>query len=517
MNAGTRTKKAPVILLAFSDERDGRRLTSLQNERRSLEAALEPLQDEGLCEIVVEPTATIDDITRRLDQFGDRLAIFHFAGHASPDAIQMESADGGTTNIDATGFAGLLSARGRRPPSLVFINGCSSAEQSIELLNQGVLAVVGTLDSVDDDVATGFAGLFYQQIAGSRSIAEAFDFAESRYASEFGKETQRAYRQVEFEDGDPPSNEWPWKLYPEGDKGKRAREWSIAGLKSTAEEARNTRLLGYMCDRRDQVDFLIDKLLPEQELESSSRPVGLIVHGPTGEAHRKFLKRLEVWDLPHYLSSKSGVQPLVQHVELEWKNSAESLQRQFAEQLTGRGDASPDEVLAAYADTRSPMIVSAMIDIDDWSKSTPKAIEGWFSYIATLGELPKGQAMLVVVAVREEPSSQWDQAKIWKATPARFVKKFNAPKDMTAAALPRLEPIPKRIVTDQWLDRKEEFEAQVKELLDELPAARREGVILEIHAYVDKLYKEEESDVLQMRVLGANLALKIHNVIEEAR
>ena len=88
---------------------------------------------------------------------------------------------------------------------------------------------------------------------------------------------------------------------------------------------------------------------------------------------------------------------------------------------------------------------------------------------------------------------------------------------MRAETLPPLESIPKEVVTEEWLDRKDEFETQVRELLEELPAISRRKVIVEINKFVDELYDKNQSDVLSMRDLGKNLASEILKVIEEAR
>ena len=53
----------PVILLAFANEKtEGRFLHTLKDEIAALRKALQPAEDAGLCEIVLLPNATTEEI-----------------------------------------------------------------------------------------------------------------------------------------------------------------------------------------------------------------------------------------------------------------------------------------------------------------------------------------------------------------------------------------------------------------------------------------------------------------------
>lgn len=513
MRSKLQSKRPPVILLAFANEDGKRRLPNLQEERDELQDALEPLQTDGLCKLVVEPIATLDRISKRLAEFGDRLAIFHFAGHAAARVLQFENSDGGSDDIDAKGFARLLCS-GPRTPDVVFLNGCSSGDQAEELLNNGVLAVIGTTDAIDDNVATKMSALFYQRIAAGGSITQAFDLAAGHHESLFKSDRKRAFRDAYFENSESPaSTEWPWQLHPRTGDRKRVEEWSIHGLQNKESSGTDATLLGYMCDRKDQIDVFLEKALPEHDADSANRPLGLIVHGPLGEAHVEFVRRIHEWDLPRYLQARSGVARPVNKVSIDWKNDATALQRELAIALTGRDDAAVNDIQQSIIESRASTIVETTVGIGDWSGVTPGVIRHWLNIFAGFGDLPKGQLLLPVVVILEKPSP-WDRLQFWKTMPERFVARFGAPESMSTEPLPQLEPVPMDAVTDQWL--RQDFEEQAKDLIDELNLERN-YLVAELRPFVKTLYQDEGKDALPMEDLGDRLAVKIQNILQETR
>jgi hypothetical protein len=118
----------PVILLAFANDRDDRvrYLRHLSDEARRLRQALQSAEDAGLCRMVVRQNATLDDI---LDVFQDpdcrnRVAIFHYGGHADSYHLLFEAPDGRPASTNAAALATLLAQQSGL--QLVFLNGCST-------------------------------------------------------------------------------------------------------------------------------------------------------------------------------------------------------------------------------------------------------------------------------------------------------------------------------------------------------------------------------------------------------
>ena len=116
----------------------------------------------------------------------DRIALFHFGGHADGDRLLLQSALEPRPAY-AEGLATLLGQQ--RGLKLVFLNGCSTRPQVKRLLDAGVPAVIATARPIDDGVATEFAVAFYQalttgysgdnrKITGGCSLAIAFAQAE---------------------------------------------------------------------------------------------------------------------------------------------------------------------------------------------------------------------------------------------------------------------------------------------------------------------------------------------------
>ena len=175
----------PIVFLAFADSRSD--LSSLKVEGWSLKDQFEELKQRGvIADLVVEEKASLERIYAVFQKHRDRIAIFHFGGHADGDRLFLESAFEPRPAY-AEGLATLLGQQ--RGLKLVFLNGCSTRPQVKRLLDAGVPAVIATARPIDDRVATEFAVAFYQgpdhrlpprerKITGGCSLAMAFAQAE---------------------------------------------------------------------------------------------------------------------------------------------------------------------------------------------------------------------------------------------------------------------------------------------------------------------------------------------------
>ena len=103
----------PVVLAAFASDRtdDRRYLRSLKKERKEIRSALRKAVREQQCELVERPDATVDEILDDFQEFGDRVVLFHFAGHAGSVQLLFESLEGAPQIAYAGGMRDL--PRGR--------------------------------------------------------------------------------------------------------------------------------------------------------------------------------------------------------------------------------------------------------------------------------------------------------------------------------------------------------------------------------------------------------------------
>ena len=212
----TDSNTEPIIFLAFANDRDDavRYLRNLPEEKRRLREVLEPAARAGLCEFVVRSNCTADEIFKVFQdpQYRSRIAIFHFGGHANGYQLLLESAGGQSAAADAGGLARFLGQQ--KGLQLVFLNGCSTQQQTQGLLDANVPAVISTSRAIDDRVATGFSHHFYRGLAGGATIQTAFNEADAAVQTVEGGDTRGLYA-VDPEDSNGPleADGLPWNFY----------------------------------------------------------------------------------------------------------------------------------------------------------------------------------------------------------------------------------------------------------------------------------------------------------------
>lgn len=220
-------KKLPVIYLAFANEQRGSAnqfLRNLKVEREAIRNIFEDaVMDEEL-ELVIDPDVTQANIfqTFQGQRYRDRIAIFHYGGHADSDELHVEIPEGGNEPMFSAGLASLFEQQ--ISLNLVFLNGCATALQAQLLLKANVPVVIATSRKIPDADATLFSQTFYRGIAGNATIARAFKEAESAIVSRHG--SLDSFRAVYWEDTTETTNpdEVPWKLFYLDEK---ATEWRI--------------------------------------------------------------------------------------------------------------------------------------------------------------------------------------------------------------------------------------------------------------------------------------------------
>ncbi len=216
----------PIIFLAFANEHDNRvpqaYLRHLPQEVQGLRQALRKAEEKDLCQLEVLPNATLSEIRDVFRKHNDRIAIFHFGGHADSYGLLFEGKDGQTEEINAEGFAEFLAQQAGL--QLVFLNACSTDGQVKALHAAGVPVVIATTTDVPDKSATEFASEFYQSLAiGTNSISKSFNEAAALVKARHGGNIRRIRPDKPVQG---PSSKPYWNLHTARDAKENA-EWSL--------------------------------------------------------------------------------------------------------------------------------------------------------------------------------------------------------------------------------------------------------------------------------------------------
>jgi len=201
----------PVIFLAFANDREGF-LHNLGVEQRKISDALDKASAAGLCEVVQKSSVTVKTIFNVFQQYRNRIAIFHYGGHADDYTLLLESEEGDRSVAHSEGLVSALARQNGL--QLVFINGCSSKHQAQELIRANIPAVVGTAQPIDDAVATDLAERFYLGLAEGATIDEAWAAAVDQVMTqikEAGKEL--SIRALSWAGKETRINFFPWDIY----------------------------------------------------------------------------------------------------------------------------------------------------------------------------------------------------------------------------------------------------------------------------------------------------------------
>lgn len=200
----------PVIFLAFANDHQSY-LYKLTEEQDGIRTALDKAEEKGLCEVVYETDTDVDKIFRVFDKYQDRIAIFHYGGHAEDYTLLLKAADGSRQYANSDGLMNFLAAQ--KGLQLVFINGCSSKQQAEKLRSLGVPVVVGTSQPIDDAAATILSTQFYESLSTGRTIAQSWEAAAAKVKTRTN--AAEGYRAVwpGHKSKDKPRIEFPWELY----------------------------------------------------------------------------------------------------------------------------------------------------------------------------------------------------------------------------------------------------------------------------------------------------------------
>ncbi|MEK7728077.1 MAG: hypothetical protein AAB354_06645 [candidate division KSB1 bacterium] len=112
----------PVIFLAFANDRTegGAYLRNLPIELDGIRKALQKARQAGLCEVVERSNTTVENILDVFQEYQDRIAIFHYAGHADSYELLLESLSGEHAMAYSEGLVSLLAKQ--KGLQLIFLN-----------------------------------------------------------------------------------------------------------------------------------------------------------------------------------------------------------------------------------------------------------------------------------------------------------------------------------------------------------------------------------------------------------
>ncbi len=208
----------PIIYLAFANQEDAH-LPLLKEEIGELKRILRPLERREFIQVLTDESATTDEIVRSLSDYPDRIAIFHYAGHAGQELLQLEGGD-----AHSKGLSKLLGEQAGI--KLVFLNGCSTYGQVQELLSAGVAAVIATSVPINDGRAVAFATAFYQALASKRTLRGAFEFARHTLETKYSETPTIQMTRGELT-AQASSEELPWGLYLQEEKADATLDWRL--------------------------------------------------------------------------------------------------------------------------------------------------------------------------------------------------------------------------------------------------------------------------------------------------
>ena len=206
----------PVIFLAFANDRVDHTnyLRNLPAELAGIREALQPAIQAGICELVERANATTEQILDVFQdpRYKDRICIFHYGGHANGFQLLLEDADGNASIAHASGLVHFFAKQ--YGLQFIFLNGCSSQQQALNLIEAGVSSVVGTSNSIDDGIATQLAIRFYKGLATGINLYSAWQTSTDEIIISKGSSNLRDLYWEGITESAPESSEhFPWEIY----------------------------------------------------------------------------------------------------------------------------------------------------------------------------------------------------------------------------------------------------------------------------------------------------------------
>lgn len=228
----------PILFVAFADPEDvpGAALPSLRAEEANIRSAL-----RDVCVLGSWEYASGLECTRRqlVEAFNsDRVAVFHFGGHASPQSLLLPAEEKGSQIVNGLLLEDFLAQQ--KNLKLAFFNACSTERWAAKLAEK-IPYVVATVCAVPDRMALDFASAFYAALAADNTIETAFTKAkaavvlqhEALKSGPVSRETDAVlgradFRRMDSDDDEDAGQIFPWILCRNGGVDADEAKWSFS-------------------------------------------------------------------------------------------------------------------------------------------------------------------------------------------------------------------------------------------------------------------------------------------------
>ncbi len=280
----------PVIYLAFANDltTKSRNLQSLEPERQSITQALEPItHPDASWQLKISWDATPTKLVEPF--YRDDVTIFHYAGHANPESILLETDEGGNKLASAVRLVDFIARQ--KSLKLVFLNACETGDWAASLLQLGVPCVIATTREVNDATAAQFAKAFYECLANDLPIPDAYE--EAKAGLDFTNDGHHRYI-ASLHTHSPESTGFPWQLHTATAEAAQARlsvfsNDPLIGLPPLSAElqAPDTPCVDLAGHTRPHAPIFFGRnheirALYDWVLNSPAEPPILLLHGITG-------------------------------------------------------------------------------------------------------------------------------------------------------------------------------------------------------------------------------------------
>lgn len=210
----------PVIFIAFANEKynTSNYLRNLSLESIGLRSLLLKAEEDKLCEFIILESATFEQIVQVFQQrkYRGRIAVFHFAGHASVQQLFLKNKSGEKQALYSNGLVSFLASQPAL--KLVFLNGCHTEQIGKDLLAVGIPAVIGTSSGIQDEVASDLSVGFYKGLTRGLELGLAWDHAKDIVLSKQANTQPISFYRVantfreDLAISDQPIMRFPWSL-----------------------------------------------------------------------------------------------------------------------------------------------------------------------------------------------------------------------------------------------------------------------------------------------------------------
>ena len=198
----------PVILVNIANN-NIKPLRSLMEEGEMIRKLFLLSENSQSIHLNLEPFATIESMIESLVRYKDKVEIFHFSGYDNNQILLLDGNDD-IKKSKRVGLSHLLS--NQDSIRLVFLNRSTTQKQVEQLLDAGIPAVIAISKPIDDKNSFDFTKSFYQCLANSYTIQEAFEIASAIIHTQ-SDYSPTIYRSINEQQG-----ELPWGLYIKDNK-----------------------------------------------------------------------------------------------------------------------------------------------------------------------------------------------------------------------------------------------------------------------------------------------------------